>query len=236
MSDFLPPVGYHGIKLVKSFEELVGTAFGGEVNALCWCRELSGNFGEVLEVLAAGEGITTLEDEDLEGLCLSEEGRLAVEFMLGDLRRLREHGLEPVLDCVNGYLRDADPGPVPTDVFSFHVDSATAEADTYLCTYHGPASEGLRNDEAVRRVDVPETRAELLKLYGGDDDEGFREFLSENCFDLHYAMLEGAKPFGFGVGNLWRIAVAYQGSPVTPCIHRAPETMPGDPGRLLLIS
>jgi hypothetical protein len=236
MSEFVPPAGYQGIKLVKSFEELIGTAFGGEVNALCWCRELSGNFGEVLEVLAAGEGITTLEDEDLEGLCLSEEGRLAVEVMLGDLRRLREHGLEPVLDCVNGYLRDADPGPVPTDVFSFHVDSATAEADTYLCTYHGPASEGLRNDEAVRRVDVPETRAELLKLYGGDDDEGFREFLSENCFDLHYAMREGAKPFGFGVGNLWRIAVAYQGSPVTPCIHRAPETMPGDPGRLLLIS
>lgn len=236
MSDLVLPSGYPGIKLVSSFEELVGTAFGGEINALCWRRKLSGNFGEVLQALAAGEGITTLEDDDLEGLCLSEEGRLAVDVMLEDLRRLREHGLEPVLDCVNGYLRDAEPGPVPTDVFSFHADSATVEADTYLCTYHGSASEGLRNDEAIRRVDVPETRAALLELYGGREDEGFLEFLSENCFDLHYAMLEGARPFEFGVGNFWRIAVAYPGSPVPPCIHRAPETTPCDPGRLLLIS
>jgi hypothetical protein len=30
--------------------------------------------------------------------------------------------------------------------------------------------------------------------------------------------------------------VAYPDSPVLPCIHRAPETCPGDPPRLLLIS
>jgi hypothetical protein len=30
--------------------------------------------------------------------------------------------------------------------------------------------------------------------------------------------------------------VEYDGSPVPPCIHRAPDTRPGDPPRLLLIS
>jgi hypothetical protein len=236
MSHFTVPNGCSQIKLVDSFDALMTTPLAFGVNALCWQRELSGDFGEVLELLAVGDGITSLEDEDLEGLPVSAAGRMAVELLLEDLRLLRGHGLSPVLDCVNGYLRDAAPGPVPTDVYSFHADSATAEADTFLCTYHGASSEGLRNDEAQRRVDIPTTRAELLKLYGGCDDEGFRAFLSENCFDLHYMPTGKAEPFVFGVGNLWRIAVAYPGCPVPPCIHRAPETSPGDPVRLLLIS
>ena len=127
-------------------------------------------------------------------------------------------------------------GPVATDVFSFHADSAPVEADTWLCTYHGLPSEGLRNDEAHRRVDIPATRAELLKLFGGDDDADFRAYLKENCYDLHYAAVPEARPFSFGLGNLWRIAVDYPGSPVPPCIHRAPATLPGQPPRLLLIS
>jgi hypothetical protein len=110
------------------------------------------------------------------------------------------------------------------------------EADTYLCTYHGSASEGLRNDEALRRVDIPKTRAELLAIFGGEDDDSFREHLRENCYDLHYAAIAQARPFSFGLGNFWRIAVDWPGSPVPPCIHRAPETRPGDPPRLLLIS
>jgi len=125
---------------------------------------------------------------------------------------------------------------VPTDVYSFHADRATAETDTYLCTYHGPASEGLGNDEAQRRMDIPETRAELLKLFGGEDDDTFREYLNKNCHDLHYVPNSKARLFSFGVGNLWRIAVDYPGSPVPPCIHRAPKTLPGQSPRLLLIS
>ena len=45
-----------------------------------------------------------------------------------------------------------------------------------------------------------------------------------------------AEPFSFGLGNLWRIAVEYPDSPVPPCVHRAPATIPGRPPRLLLIS
>jgi hypothetical protein len=149
---------------------------------------------------------------------------------------LREAGLAPALDCIIGYPRDDAAGPIPTDVYSFHVDSAPVPADTYLCTYIGAPSEGLDNEMAVRRVDVAETRTELLKAYGGADDAGFVEYLHENCFDLHYAPRAGAQPYAFGTGNLWRIAIAHPGSPVLPCIHRAPLTSQGAQARLLMIS
>ena len=233
---FASLLGYARIRVVNSFEELVTTPFGDGINALCWQRKLSGNFDEVVEHLAVREGISTLDDARLQALPLSRAGRVAADVLIEDQRRLREHGLAPVLDCIRDYPRDEDTGPVRTDVYSFHVDSAPVATDTYLCTYHGPASEGLRNDEAQRRVDIPETRAELLKLFGGEDDDHFLEYLNENCYDLHYAARAAAQPFSFGLGNLWRIAVDYPGSPVLPCIHRAPENFPGQPPRLLLIS
>jgi hypothetical protein len=236
MTPLLLPRDYPRIRRVHSFEELVTARFGDGVNALVWERTLPGDFGEVVAKLGCTEGINTLDEAQLKSLPLSAAGKVAVEILLEDQRLLREHDLDPVLNCINAYPRDEQPGPVTTDVFSFHVDSATVETDTWLCTYHGPASEGLRNDEAQRRVDIPETRAALLKLFGGTDDESFREFLSENCYDLHYAPKAGAQPFAFGVGNLWRIATEYPGSPVPPCIHRAPKTLPGQPPRLLLIS
>ena len=236
MHPFELPVGYPRIRRVDSFEELVNTPFENGVNALCWERTLAGDFGEVIKKLAAGEGITTVEDEQLLELAVSPAGRVAVEMLLADQRLLRERDLDPVLDCIESCLRDQTGAPVATDVYSFHADSATVEADTYLCTYHGPSSEGLRNEEALRRVDIPETRAQLLLLFGGADGPEFEEYLNENCFDLHYAPRPGARPFAFGVGNLWRIAVQHPGSLVPPCIHRAPETRPGDTPRLLLLS
>ena len=222
--------------MVKSFEELATTRFEPPFNALCWPRALAGDFREVVEKLGTGEGITILDESLLCRFPLSPDGRVAVDILLEDLRLLREHNLDPVLNCIHGYPHDENVGPVQTDVFSFHVDSAPVEADTWLCTYYGPTSEGLRNEEAVRRVDVPETRSELLKGFGGKDDGDFLNYLNENCYDLHYAPLPGARPFSFGIGCLWRIAVEYPGSPVPPCIHRAPKTLPGDPARLLLIS
>lgn len=227
---------YRRIKQVQSFNELVSTPFADGVNALCWPRRLPGDFGEVLGHFVGSEAIMSLDDARLQALPVSAAGRVAIEILLADLQLLRDHDLDPALNCINGYPRDDSPGPVPTDVFSFHADSATTEADTYLCTYHGLASEGLRNEEARRRVDVPETRAELLKLYGGADDADFRVFLNENCYDLHYAPIPPAQPFSFGLGNLWRIAIDYPGCPVPPCVHRAPHTFLGQPPRLLLIS
>ncbi len=211
--------------------------FEDGVNAACWTRSLPGDFAAVARLLATGPGITTIEDEQLRSLKSTEAGRVAIEVLLADQQLLREMDLAPLLDCINGYERESGDGPVATDVYSFHADSATEQMDTYLCTYLGPSSEGLRNEDAVRRVDIPEIRAQLLALHGGLDDANFEEFLNENCFDLHYAPVVGARPYySFGLYNLWRIGVEYPGSPVPPCIHRAPETRPGDPPRLLLIS
>jgi hypothetical protein len=224
------------VQRVHSFDELVATPFAGSVNALCWERVLPGDFGEIVAHLDPGEGITTLDEMRLQALPLSAEGRIALGCMLEDLRRLRAHGLSPELNCIRHYPRDEEPVVVAVDVYSFHADRAPVQADTWLCTYHGAASEGVFNAEAQRRVEIPATRAELLAVFGGADDAGFREFLSDNSYDLHFAPLPPARPFSFGVGNLWRVAVEYPGSPVPPCIHRAPATLPGQAPRLLLIS
>ncbi len=236
MSPFIFPSDNPRIKRVHGFEELVTTRFADGVNALCWQRELPDGFGEVVEAIGAGEGIASLDEPTLQSLIVSATGRAAIAVLIEDLRLLRDRGLSPLLDCIHGYPRDEEPGPVPTDVYSFHADSATVEADTYLCTYYGATSEGLRNEDAQRRVTIPSTRTELLTRFGGADDDEFQEYLKENCYDLHYAALPAARPFVFGLGNLWRIAIDYPGSPVPPCIHRAPENVPGQLPRLLLIS
>lgn len=224
------------IRIVGSFEELVSTPFAGDVNALCWSRQLPGDFHEVLQRLHAAEGLVTIEEDELRSLDLSPDGRIARDVLLADQALLSRAGLDPILDVISDYPRDERGGPIPTDVYSFHVDSAPVEADTYLCTYAGPASEGLLNEQAIRRVDMGETRAELLRLHGGPDGAEFAAFLAENSYDLHYAPMPGAEPYPFGLHNLWRIAISWPGSPVLPCIHRAPPQPSGTPPRLLLIS
>ncbi len=226
----------HRIHIVSSFDELIATRFQGDVNALCWSRQLPGDFKNIIDQLHADDGITTIGDDDLRTLCLSPAGSVAREVLLADQALLRGHGLAPSLDCISGYPRDRAAAPIPTDVHSFHVDSAAVPADTYLCTYFGSTSEGLANDVAIRRVEVAETRAQLLQSYGGADDEDFAAYLSDHCFDLHYLPRPGAQPYAFGLGNLWRIAIAYPDCPVLPCIHRAPSPLPGAITRLLLIS
>lgn len=233
---FALPPGYTRIKTVGSFHELVSTPFVDGLNALCWPRTLPGDFREVVEALGPGEGISRVGEDSLILLRLSDAGKMARDILFADQQMLRAHDLQPSLDCVRGSEREEPEGLFHTDVHSWHIDTSTVPADTYLCTYVGATSEGLRNDEAQRRADLPETRAELLGLYGGDDDAGFHEYLAENFYDLHYAPLPGARPFSFGVGNLWRIAIEHPGSRVPPCVHRAPLTLPGQPARLLLIS
>jgi hypothetical protein len=230
------PHDYPRLKRVNSFQELVTTPFGDGVNVLCWERALPGDFDEVVKLLDAGEGITTVDIAQLRALPVSATGKTAVDILIEDFQRLQAQGREPVLNCIHDYPRDEDSEVVSTDVYSFHVDSAPVEADTWLCTYHGAVSECLRNDEARRHVEVPETRATLLRRFGGEDNEEFREYLKENCYDLHYAPITQARPFSFGLGSLVRLAVDYPGSPVPPCIHRAPANVPGQAARLLLIS
>lgn len=220
--------------VVSGFAELVARPFVGGENALCWPRHLDGDFGEVARLLAPTDGLVTVDEAMLAALPLSAAGRAAADAMVHDLRALDALGREPILNCIARYPRDERGLPLSTDVLSFHVDHAPVEVDTWLCTYHGASSEMLDNDDARRLVDDPAIRARLLSLHGGADDDDFRAFVREGAFDLHYAAVAGAAPVSCGRFNLWRVAVAWPGCPVPPCIHRAPDTTPDEP-RLLLI-
>ncbi len=222
------------IKYVESFDELAHTPFTGGINALCWRRSLDEDFRVVERELGALRGVNALDDELLERLRRGP-ARRAVEVMVQDVVRLRELGLEPELNYVREYPRDASDAVVATDVYSFHVDQSPLEVDTWLCTYYGAPSEGVANEEAVAKVYDPQIRAALRRTYGGSEGRGFERYLTEHHYHLHYAPLAGARPWSFGVGNLWRVATSWPGSAVPPCIHRAPSELPGQ-GRLLLIS
>jgi len=223
----------HQIHYVTNFQDLVSTPFHGAMNAVCWTRKLTGDFLEIVNKVALNENIAVLDEEELRELQLGEQGQLAREMLLNDLKLLKAHGASPILNVIKCYERDDACLFFPTDVYSFHVDRSPVPTDTFLCTYYGEPSEILPNAQARQKVLVPEIRDELRKLYRGTD-EGFETFISEHFFDLHYLATPAAHPISLGVGNLWRLAVDHPGSEVPPCVHRAPEEKNGQT-RLLMI-
>jgi hypothetical protein len=221
------------INRVTNFHDLVSTPFAGEINAICWARELQGDFSEIVEKLILSENIKEIKEEELHELQLSNQGNLAREILLNDMNLLKDHGASPVLNLIKYYDTDDEHSFFPTDVYSFHVDRSPIPIDTFLCTYYGDSSEILPNSEAIKKVLIPEIRSELKKLYTGTDID-FESFLSENFFDLHYLPKANANPISLGLGNLWRLAIDHPESLVPPCIHRAPREKSGKT-RLLLI-
>jgi hypothetical protein len=219
--------------LVDSFDALLNRRFVDGTNALCWPRALPGDFGEVARLVAPAEGVVVVTVDMLAALPLSAAGRVAADVMTADLLQLQALGKEPLLNGIAGYPRDDSGSAVITDVMSFHVDRAPIEVDTFLCTYFGAPSEGIDNDDAVLRVLDPDVRTALLAAWRADNNASdFDSFLAEHSYDLHYRVVDGAQPWSFGVGAMWKIAVQWPGCRVPPCIHRAPDNV--DP-RLLLI-
>lgn len=221
------------IRYVTNFQDLVAMPFQGTMNAICWTRELKGDFSEIVNKIALTDNIVTVEQEELLELQLTEQGQLARAILLNDLRLLKAHGASPVLNVIRYYDRDDSSPFFSTDVYSFHVDRSPVPTDTFLCTYYGESSEIVPNAQAQQKVLIPEIRNELRKLYHGSE-EGFEAFLSEQFFDLHYQAKPDARPFSLGLGHLWKLAVDHPESQVPPCIHRAPEETSGQ-NRLLLI-
>jgi hypothetical protein len=219
------------IKRVTQFQDLVSEPFNGIVNAMCWSRELVGDFAEIVNKVELTDNITVLEEAELRELDLSEAGQLAREILLHDMQLLTAHGAAPTLNVIKYYERDDSFPLFPTDVYSYHVDRSPVATDTFLCTYFGEASDILPNNEAIQKILIPELRAELKKLYNGPEAD-FVSFLSENFFDLHYQALPNARPINLGIGHLWRLAVDHPESKVLPCVHRAPAEKTN---RLLLI-
>ncbi|WP_281632440.1 DUF1826 domain-containing protein [Flavobacterium luteolum] len=221
------------IKVVSTFSELVQTNFKGEMNALCWQRNLDGDFSEIVAKLCLRENITEVSPADLIALQLSEKGNVAREIILNDLQLLADFGASPSLNLLKCYERDDEFDFISTDVYSFHVDRSPIATDTFLCTYHGAASDIVSNTQAEQKILIPEIRAKLKELHDGPEIE-FEDFLKENYFDLHYQLHEDAEPINLGLGHLWRLAVDHPKQEVLPCVHRAPVENDGE-YRLLLI-
>jgi hypothetical protein len=218
---------------VSTFSELVHTDFNGEMNALCWYRNLEGDFAAIVGQLQLKENITEVYPEDLLALELSENGDLAREIILNDMRLLADFGASPSLNLLKYYERDDEFDFISTDVYSFHVDRSRIAMDTFLCTYHGAASDIIANAQAEQKILIPEIRKKLQELHNGSSEE-FENFLKENYFDLHYHAQPHAVPINLGLGHLWRLAVDHPQQQVPPCIHRAPIEREGE-YRLLLI-
>lgn len=221
------------IGIVSTFSELIDTDFNGDMNALCWHRNLDGDFAAIVEQLSIKENITEVFPNDLLALQLSEKGNTAREIILNDLKLLTNFGASPSLNLLKCYERDDEFDFISTDVYSFHVDRSPIATDTFLCTYHGAASEIIANHQAEQKILIPEIRKKLKELHEGSAEE-FEDFLKENYFDLHYQIQPEVVPINLGLGNLWRLAVDQPNQQVLPCIHRAPIENEGE-YRLLLI-
>lgn len=221
------------IHCVTNFQDLIATPFKGKMNAICWTRNLTGDFSEIVKKVTSTGNITAIEPAELLALQLSEQGQLAREIILNDMQLLEAHGASPSLNVIKYYDRDDSFPLLPTDVYSFHVDRSPVATDTFLCTYYGDSSEILPNSQGEQKILIPAIRNELKKLYHGPD-EGFESFLTEHFFDLHYQAKPDAHTITLGTGHLWRLAVDHPESQVPPCLHRAPEEKSGL-SRLLMI-
>lgn len=221
------------IGLVNSFLDLITTDFKGDKNALCLFRELEGDFKEIVDKLQLKETITEVHLEDLLALDLSDKGNLARLIILKDMQSLTDFDASPTLNLLKCYDRDEDFDFIPTDVYSFHVDRSPIATDTFLCTYHGAASDIIANNEVEQKILIPEIRKKLEDLHNDSNDD-FEEFLKDNYFDLHYQPKQDATVINLGIGHLWRLAVDHPEQKVLPCVHRAPVEKEGE-YRLLLI-
>ena len=227
------PPSINNLLYVSTFQELISSSFQGNINAINWSRELKGDYKEIVEAIVFEGNLIEINKEDLLALNLTEQGEIARNVLLEDLKLLEDHGASPILNIIKYYEEDDSFPFFPTDVYSYHVDRSPIATDTFLCTYFGSPSELIPNEQAIQKITIPAIREELSKLYDGKPAD-FESFLSEHFFDLHYEAKANILPTRAELGHMWRLAVDHPKSEVLPCVHRAPKEAYGQK-RLLLI-
>ncbi|NAR58741.1 hypothetical protein GPS56_16400 [Acinetobacter haemolyticus] len=80
------------ISVVSTFSELIDSNFQGESNAICWYRNLVGDFQEIVGKIEIKENITEVSVDELLALQLSENGSLAREIIIADIQQLTALG------------------------------------------------------------------------------------------------------------------------------------------------
>jgi len=221
------------IQIVNSFEELISKPFQGKVNAIGWIRQSDANFKEIVDQLKLFEDITEITIEDLNALNLSSHGINARNIIIQDFNDFSNTGHSPSLNLLKKYPTDNEFDFISTDVYSFHVDRSPEPTDTILCTYYGASSDIIANENAIKKIEIPEVREKLFQLYD-DISITFEEFLVDNYFDMHYECLSKEEIINLGNVHIWRLAVDHPYLEVRPSIHRAPRENPNEL-RLLLI-
>src|SRR6478609_3021681 len=96
----------HQIHRVTNFKDLVSAPFTGDKNAICWARELAGDFSEIVKKITLHENMMVLDEADLLDLDLSEQGQYARDILLNDLKMLKAYGASPILNLIRCYDSD----------------------------------------------------------------------------------------------------------------------------------
>ena len=71
------------------------------MNAICWSRNLAGDFAEIMSKFHLQENITEVSIDDLMTLQLSESGHLARKIVLEDIQLLTDYGASLHSICSN---------------------------------------------------------------------------------------------------------------------------------------
>ena len=71
------------------------------MNAICWSRNLAGDFAEIVNKLHLQENMTEVSIDDLMKLQLSESGHLARKIILEDIQLLTDYGASLHSICSN---------------------------------------------------------------------------------------------------------------------------------------
>ncbi len=211
------PKDYDLLKVVGSLKDMFNAGVGEVCNVVLFPRKkLSGDFNGLARRLWKDFGdpndleFPELHKEDLEQVVTSLRGRqkIACQKIIDDIVTFESHGFHGGLRLIvpDSYMK------VNAAVHEFHGD--VAEGHRLMCCYNAPVTEALRNDEAVYKG--------IRTTVSGRNEKEFPVYKPE----------KGAKPFSFGVGDIW-YQVSNYWSDVDAFIHRAVETKAGDPPRLL---